>query len=502
MHKASHQQTQSNKSCVVIGAGLAGLSAAYQLTKKNWEVTVVEARDRIGGRVFTDRFRESPELYCELGGEWVGDDHDEIKKLCQELKLDLIPHHFRYSFAELGSIRETLPVGAWPFEKRLQKKLEKEMKKLGNASPAAQNSFDRQDWWTFLRCQGFSDQDLLRRDLMDSTDFGETIRQAGAFSAASEYYGPGSDTTDEMDWRIAGGNTRLVNALAERVGLHVIYNSMEVQRIEQEGDWVSVYAVDNRTELFAPPRPNPAALPPREQVFKARYCVCTVPARVLDSIKFVPPLPESQALAARDLQYCRIMKTVLLFPTRFWEKRLGKQFSCFTDGTSDFIFAASLGQPGTQGILCSYAIGDKADDLASRGPVELRALIAADLAKLFPGEDTAPIAAHRYAWQQDKYTQGAYAFYRPGQWFPVRTELAKHHKSIYFAGEHIADEQGFMDGAVDTGQIAARDIEKAYKKAKFGNAQTVAPRGASASRPDPRNTKIVRYAGQGRSDSY
>jgi monoamine oxidase len=84
------------------------------------------------------------------------------------------------------------------------------------------------------------------------------------------------------------------------------------------------------------------------------------------------------------------MKTVLLFRNRFWEKRLGKKFSCFTDGTSDFVFAASLGQSGTQGILCSYTIGDKADDLAARGPVDLRALIAADLAKLFPGEDTAP----------------------------------------------------------------------------------------------------------------
>jgi len=76
------------------------------------------------------------------------------------------------------------------------------------------------------------------------------------------------------------------------------------------------------------------------------------------------------------------MKTVLLFKTRFWEKRMGEKFSCFTDGTSDFIFAASLGQgnPEDEGILCSYAIGDKADDLASRGTEELRALIAADLA--------------------------------------------------------------------------------------------------------------------------
>src|SRR5262249_8554004 len=157
---------------------------------------------------------------------------------------------------------------------------------------------------------------------------------------------------------------------------------------------------------------------------KARYGICTVPARVLNSIDWIPHLQEAKRLAARDLQYARIMKTVLLFRNRFWEKSMGRKFSCFTDGTSDFVFAASLGQySGNEGILCSYAIGDKADDLASRGTEDLGILIAADLAKLFPGEDTKPIAVQRYAWQEDKYTQGAYAFYRPDQWFPIRDAL-------------------------------------------------------------------------------
>jgi hypothetical protein len=73
--------------------------------------------------VFTCRFRENPELYCELGGEWVGNDHDAIKQLCGEFKLDLIKHRCEYSFAELGTITKTLEVGAWPFQKRMQKKL-------------------------------------------------------------------------------------------------------------------------------------------------------------------------------------------------------------------------------------------------------------------------------------------------------------------------------------------------------------------------------------------
>jgi monoamine oxidase len=406
------------KSCVIIGAGLSGLSAAYKLKQNGWRVTLVEARDRIGGRVFTYKFRENRDLYCELGGEWIGSGHDSIRKLCKTFGLKLIRHQFDYCFAELGIITDKFKLGEWPFEKGLQKKLKSAVWKVleakGKDRVDKQKTFDGQDWWTYLHCVGFSDKDLLRRDLMDSTDFGESIRHAGAFSAASEYYGEGTNSTDQMDWRICGGNTRLVNALAERIGLNAIHTNMEVQKVDQSRGWVSVHVEDTRTVLFAPPRPKShdlkRKLPPRKNIFTAHYGICTVPARFLNSIDWIPALKEAKRLAARDLQYARIMKTVLLFKNRFWEKALGRKFSCFTDGTSDFVFAASLGQSGEEGILCSYAIGDKADDLAARGAEDLGTLIAADLAKLFPGEDTKPIAIHRYAWQEDKYIQGAYAF--------------------------------------------------------------------------------------------
>jgi len=473
--KQKSKDDPPHNSCVVIGAGLAGLSAAYKLSQRGWQVDVVEARDRIGGRVFTYHFRENPYLYCELGGEWVGNHHTEVKELCREFHLDLIPHRFDLSFAELGRIGETFKAGKWPFAKHLQDELREEVLKILNLPDTKQQlpqkqQFDEQDWWTFLHNLGFPEKDLLRRDLMDSTDFGESIRQAGAFSAASEYYGEGSNATDEMDLRIEGGNSRLVSALAERIGLEAIHTDMEVQSVTQTDQRVTVEAEDVRTRPFPAPQPRSKAarrrLPTKKREFAAAFCICTVPARSLNSIKWEPPLEPDKRLAARNLQYARIMKTVLLFKTRFWEKRMGEKFSCFTDGTSDFIFAASLGQfrNKEQGILCSYAIGDKADDLASRGTEDLATLISGDLARLFPGEDTAPIAVMRYAWQEDKYTQGAYAFYRPGQWFPVRAALLEPHDRVYFAGEHLADEQGFMDGAIDTGNKAVDMVLEASRK--------------------------------------
>lgn len=63
-----------------------------------------------------------------------------------------------------------------------------------------------------------------------------------------------------------------------------------------------------------------------------------------------------------------------------------------------------------------------------------------------------------YAWQRDKYTDGAYALYRPGQWFGIRPILRRPHDKVLFAGEHLADWQGFMEGAIETGEAAAESL--------------------------------------------
>ncbi|HKR00562.1 MAG TPA: FAD-dependent oxidoreductase, partial [Pyrinomonadaceae bacterium] len=70
-----------NYSAVIIGAGLSGLAAAHALKQAHWNVTVLEARERIGGRVLSYSFKDS-DLVCELGGEWVGESHERMKALC------------------------------------------------------------------------------------------------------------------------------------------------------------------------------------------------------------------------------------------------------------------------------------------------------------------------------------------------------------------------------------------------------------------------------------
>jgi len=224
-------------SCIVLGAGLAGLAAAHRLTEKGWQVTVIEARERLGGRVFSHQFVEDKSLVCELGGEWIGKDHEEMQRLCRFFGLPKMRHQYALAFPGNGSPLRFAAPGKWPLSTPSEKKFRKLQKWFNKLGTYELREMDKLDWWTILSENGFNLKDLLQRDLMDSTDFGESTRQVSAYVGASEYFGSagiGANTTDEMDFKLEGGNSRLVHALADSIGPSKIHTGLVVHRIHQD----------------------------------------------------------------------------------------------------------------------------------------------------------------------------------------------------------------------------------------------------------------------------
>jgi monoamine oxidase len=418
------------KSAVIIGAGLSGLAAAYKLKNAGWSVTVLDARNRIGGRVLSYSFPQNSNLVCELGAEWVGESHERIKALCRDFKIPLQKHQFEDRLMQDGRV---FAPGQWGFSPQAKTAFEKIVRNYPKLTALQKTNLDKVDWWTYLDRIGFNESDLILRDLMDSTDFGESIRHVSAFAALAEY--AESSPHNEMDYKMTGGNSRLVQEFAKRIGSENIRLNTRVTEIDRRAGSVTVM---NSNE-----------------VFHADACICTAPVASLRKIKFNPPLPASQADALQQLIYARIVKNSVLFEKRFWR---AEDFSLVSDTASHYYFHSTQNQPGPEGILCSYAVGEKADLLASQSDERRMRVVTRDLIDF---DEDAPKLARgiaSYAWQRDEFTQGAYALYRPGQWFGIRPTLARPHGKVLFAGEHIADWQGFMEGAIETGEAAAQNL--------------------------------------------
>ncbi|MCX7877707.1 MAG: FAD-dependent oxidoreductase [Ignavibacteria bacterium] len=414
---------------IIIGAGLAGLAAAHRLRKKGCEVTVLEARSRIGGRVFS--YNITDDLVIELGAEWVGASHERVINLCEEFGLILDNNQFETHLIFAG---QYFPKKNWDYSAEWNKKFRKILEDYSQFTIEDKKKLDKLDWWRFLVNNGIDERDLQIRELLDSTDFGETIRFVSAYAALAEY--AESSEKNEMDFKIRGGNQKLAEKLAQAIGYDNIKLKHKVVSVNQSADSVSVSCSGG-------------------EVFKGDYLICTAPTYALTKIKWEPSLPEDKIHALNELQYARISKHAVLFSERFWEH---EDFDMVTDIYGHYFYHATKNQISKQGVLISYTTGDKADVISRQNDGFKTDMICQSLKPAF-GDISGKILRHvNYYWGTDEYSKGAYALYGRGQWFTVMPVLKKRFMNTFFAGEHLADWQGFMEGAIVSGEEAADEI--------------------------------------------
>lgn len=159
--------------------------------------------------------------------------------------------------------------------------------------------------------------------------------------------------------------------------------------------------------------------------------------------------------AINALQYSRINKNPLLFTNRFWQ---AESFDLITDTSVHYYYHATKNQRSVKGALTSYTIGDKADSIGNQTNEERLRLIQSSLQHAFGNVEKFYEKQVCYNWGVDPYSKGAYALYRPGQWKSIQDVLKKDFIHTHFAGEHLADWQGFMEGAINTGENAVDAI--------------------------------------------
>jgi monoamine oxidase len=353
---------------IVVGAGLAGLSAAYELTRAGHEVRVLEAQSRAGGRVLTFRDPFPDGLYAEAGATRIHTSMDLTIK-----------------YAKLFNLKLT---GFYPTDDR------------------------------FVRLRG-GKRELIRfkRMASDIEKFGLRLEQAKQW------------------FRIEGGNDQLPQAFARMLADKVIYDA-PVVGIEQDSKGVRVRFSTKGAQ----------------QTISADRALCAIPATIMAGIEVSPPFSAAKQQTLEKLIYESASRVFLQCRGRFWEQQNLNGYGV-TDQPAE-IWASSFGQPGAAGILQSYTRGDVSLRLTRQTERERISATLDVMERVFPGARESLERGISKCWSEDKWARGAWAHTDEKQ----LKQLAQPEGRIHFAGEHISSQPSWMQGALESGERAAREI--------------------------------------------
>jgi monoamine oxidase len=200
----------------------------------------------------------------------------------------------------------------------------------------------------------------------------------------------------------------------------------------------------------------------REQALEADRLICTVPCPVLRKIEFSPELPGSKREIIRKLEYTPVTRVYLQSRRRFWTEA-GHAANAFTDLPIQLVAEHPFARPadlGARAILECHIKGAEAERMADKGQDAQLAAALADLEKVHPGIGSYVEGGTSVSWGTDPWAGGGYAFWKPGEltrWLP---ELARPAGRVHFAGEHTSWLGRTMEGALESGNRAAREVHE------------------------------------------
>ena len=425
---------------VVAGAGLAGLTAARYLERAGAEVTVIEARDRVGGRVHTVRGFEKKQ-HAEAGADLIESGQHELLDLARDMGLAtvrILTGGWGFYGTSTNGSRKARG-GVDTFE-RVAELLSPEIRAYKATESRWDSAVSR-----WLARQSVSDWIARARP---GRELAAGLRGLRGFFLADperlsllqlvDQFASDAIPGEASMFRLRDGNDALPAALAAALRGRVCLNTA-LAAVTRRGSKLLVNVRD-----------------PDQQQLTADYVVVALPASTLRSVRFMPTLPASQWQAISTLRYGRATRVLLQFESRFW-KHTGRPTAYGTDQPIGAVWDANEQQESRPGIL-SLLAGGKAS-------TEVRAIIDRQgwraLVKRLAWLGTPSRLLHGFTvdWDRDKWSKGGYAVFDTRFDPALRPWLARPAGRIVFAGEHTSTKwQGYMNGAIESGRRAALEV--------------------------------------------
>lgn len=461
---------------VVVGAGLAGLTAARELAGAGLNVQVLEARDRVGGRTLNHSVGERPEDVVELGGQWVGPTQHEVMALAEELGLATYPTYTdgRNLFeVDLGKVKRysgTIPMlGPLVMADygRADLRLKRLIKKVSAEAPwEAPNAteLDEQSFATWIR--GAARTRVAREAIAVACRAVFAVEPSEISLLHVLFYAASSGGWDDLldtdggaqQDRIVGGSQLISLRMAEDLG-DSIQLSTPVRAIRSESDGVVV------GEL------------------RARRAIVAVPPALAGRIEYDPLLPAPRDQLTQRMPMGSVIKTMSIYDEPFWREAGLSGSAISLPGPGQVIFDNTPAN-GSPGVVLAFLEGRDARALGRVTEAERREAVVGGLARIFGPRAAKPSGYVEKDWSAEPYSRGCYAgVLGPGAWTAYGTWLREPIDRIHWAGTETATRwMGYFDGAVQSGKRAAAEVLRTE-----GSALTTAAgaRAARASRVVP-----------------
>ncbi len=455
------RRAQAPKRVVIVGAGLAGLVAAFELKRQGHLVRVLEAQSRVGGRIFTLRAPFAPGLYAEAGGMRIPRAHDLTLRYCDLFSLPLRPFVMGNprALVHLGGARMTKAEadgdpGRLPFvlDDRERGRTADDLWEsaigdlrvlLDREGPAAWDQivreYDEYSLYEFLRWKGwsrgaieyFTVVNFLEADMHNSLV--EILREdlGGAYVDMQE---------------IAGGMDGLPNAFYAQLSDEIRFGA-NVFALDQDPDGVTVHFKTEAGRFHE----------------RGDFAVVTVPFSVLRTIEVLKPFSGAKQRAIRQLNYHASTKILFQVRERVWEEEDG----IFGGGTVTELPIRRINYPTPDPetrrgvLLASYTWGQDALQWGAMDEETRLEEALDDIERIHPRIREVYEGGASHAWYSDRWARGAFAMFAPGQQTELQADIVSPEGRIHFAGEHCSLYHAWIQGALESGIRAARAIHEA-----------------------------------------
>lgn len=438
---------------IVVGAGYAGLTATRELTKAGRNVLLLEARDRVGGRVWTRHLDDG--TYVDLGGAWVGPTQDRIYALAREFGVETFKtydmgksvQYFRGKAKPYKGLIPPLPIGALLSLDAAIKSFNKLAKTVSTEAP-----------WTHPRAA-----------YLDSMTLASWMRNQMGFTVARQFFkvaveaiwaadpaeisllhalfyarsGRDLDTlmnvkNGAQEERFVGGAQTVADRIAAQFRDRIVFNA-PVQAIMQDGDRVSV-VTDNAT-------------------YQAGRVVMAVPPALQSRIDFQPLLPAQRVQLTQRMPMGAVWKCYAIYDKPFWREQGLNGLAATPDGHVTVTFDTSP-KDGSRGILMGFVLGNQAKNFSGFSDDQRRDIALNAFTNFFGEAARRPVRYLDHSFLNEEWSRGCYAgLMGPGVWTSLGPALREPVGRIHWAGTETSDIwNGYIDGAVRSGERVAQEL--------------------------------------------